>query len=162
MELDSRALQWRAMIFRAVLLALCWWAITEGDRDALGFGALAVTVALLLSLRLHKPVHFGVLALLQFLPLFIWRSLAGGVDVARRALAPGPPLDPALVEYRTQLPAGLPRVFLANVISLLPGTLTADLRDEVLCLHVLSRDSVNEAGLRRLEDAVQRIFKAGP
>jgi multicomponent Na+:H+ antiporter subunit E len=162
MESERRALRWRAIVFRTALLALCWWAITEGDRDALAIGGVAVAAALLLSLRLHAPVCFALPGLLRFLPLFLWRSLAGGVDVARRAFAPALPLAPALIEYRTRLPAGLPRVFLANVISLLPGTLSADLRDEILCLHVLSRDSVDEDGLRRLEQAVQRIFKAAP
>lgn len=155
---SNRAIQLGAAGGRAVVLALCWWAIVEGDSDALGIGVVAVIIAVFLSLRMHAPQHFRLLGFLRFLPLFLWQSLVGGIDIARRALTPTMPLQPSLMQYRTQLPAGLPRVFLANVISLLPGTLSADLHDDVLTLHILSEAAGGEQGLRHLERAVARVF----
>ena len=156
---DERATR-RAAAFalRAVLLGLCWWAITEGEASALGVGALAVILATAFSLSLYPPAAFSLAGFLRFVPVFLWRSLAGGVDVARRALTPRMPIQPSLVEYRTELPDGLPRVVLANVVSLLPGTLSADINGDVLCLHVLSAGAGEEASLRRLERSVARIF----
>jgi multicomponent Na+:H+ antiporter subunit E len=148
----------RAVASRTLLFAVCWWAITEGEPSSWGVGGVAVIAALYLSLRLRPPRRLRVVALLQFIPLFLWRSLAGGLDVARRALSPAMPLQPALREFRTVLPAGLPRVVFANVVSLLPGTLCADLVEDRLCLHVLSDAADNEEDLRRLERGVARIF----
>jgi multicomponent Na+:H+ antiporter subunit E len=147
-----------ALVLRVALLGLCWWAISEGEPDALLIGALAVTLTAAFSLSMHPPAAFSLVGLLRFVPVFLWRSLAGGVDVARRALIPRMPIQPSLMEYRTELPEGLPRVVLANVISLLPGTLSADIDGDVLCLHVLSEDAGEEASLRRLERSVARIF----
>jgi len=147
-----------AVAGRALVFALCWWAVTEGDNSAWTVGSVAVPAATFLSLRLRPPQPLRVIAVLQFLPLFFWRSLAGGVDVARRALMPGLPLQPRLREFRTVLPAGPPRVVFANVVSLLPGTLCADLRDDLLCLHILSDAADDEADLRRLERGIAAIF----
>jgi multicomponent Na+:H+ antiporter subunit E len=159
MDSRGRAAWAGAIAGRTLILAICWWAITEGDPKATGVGGLAVASAVLLSLRAHAPQPFHALALLRFLPVFLWRSLAGGLDVARRALVPDMRLQPVLVEYRTELPEGLPRVFLANVISLLPGTLSADIRGDRLCLHVLSASKATADDLRRLELAVAPIFR---
>jgi len=158
MHSPSRSAWVSAIVGRTSLLAICWWAVTEGDPAAVGMGVVAVVPAVLLSLRAHAPEPFHFLALLRFLPVFLWRSLAGGIDVARRALMPDMRLQPTLVEYRTALPAGLPRVFLANVISLLPGTLSADIHGDRLSLHVLSDSNGSEDDLRRLELAVAPIF----
>jgi multicomponent Na+:H+ antiporter subunit E len=143
---------------RAVVLCLCWWAIAEGDPASFVVGVPAVLAALYLSFRLSPTQSLHGLAVLRFLPVFFWRSLVGGADVARRAVTPDLPIQPALREYRTQLPEGLPRVLFANVVSLLPGTLCADLQDDVLSLHILSESAGDDAGLRRLEKGVARIF----
>jgi multicomponent Na+:H+ antiporter subunit E len=121
-------------------------------------GATAVALTTALSLSMHPPAAFSLGAFLRFVPLFLWRSLAGGLDVAGRALAPTLPIQPSLIEYRTELPEGLPRVVLANVVSLLPGTLSADFHGDTLMLHVLSEGAGDEADLRRLERSVARMF----
>lgn len=147
-----------AILMRLAVFAAAWWAVTEGSAASLAIGVPAVLGALLLSMRLRPSQVIRPAGLLRFLPMFLWRSLAGGVDVAARALAPQLPLKPTLVEYRTSLKAGLPRVTFANVISLLPGTLSADLNDDVLCLHVLFDAAADPQELRRLEAAVAGLF----
>lgn len=148
----------KAIALRAALLATCWWAITEGEQKALGFGVLAVLLTLAVSLRTHRPRAFSLRGLAHFIPVFLWRSLTGAIDVAWRAFSPSMPLQPRVVEFRTRLPDGAPRVVLANVISLLPGSLCADLHGDVLSLHLLSETAGDERGLRELERTVGRLF----
>lgn len=148
----------KAAVARAAFLALCWWAITEGARDALGMGVFTVALAVALSLRTHPPQSMSLRGLAQFIPVFLWRSLTGAVDVARRAVSPSLPLQPVLLEYRTTLPAGAPRVVFANVISLLPGSLCADLEDDVLTLHLLVESATDTRGLQHLERTIGRLF----
>jgi multicomponent Na+:H+ antiporter subunit E len=148
----------KAAVARSAFLALCWWSITEGAREALAMGVLAVTLAVTLSLRIYPPQGMSLRGLVRFIPLFLWRSLTGALDVARRAITPSMPLQPMLVEYRTELPAGAPRVVFANVISLLPGSLCADLEDDVLTLHLLAESAADRRALQRLERTIGRLF----
>ena len=146
------------LIGRALFLAACWWAVAEGNREAWVVGGPAVLVAVAVSWRLHPPYPVRIAGLLRFLPMFLWRSLAGGVDVAARALSPSLPIQPALIDFTTVLPVGLPRVVFANIVSLLPGTLSADIVDDTLRLHVLSGAAGAEGELRALERAVADLF----
>lgn len=155
---STRTFSFREFGLRLLALCLCWWAITEGDLAALPIGLPAIAIALLLCSRMPWSPTLRLTGFLRFLPIFLWRSLAGGIDVATRALTPRMRLAPSLVEYRTSLAAGLPRVVFANVISLLPGTLSAELNDDVLCLHLLFDAAVDETELGRLEVAVARLF----
>jgi len=91
-------------------------------------------------------------------PFFLVRSLLGGVDVAWRAFHPGMPIAPDLVEYPLQLPPGLARVFMADTVSLLPGTLSTEILQNCLKVHVLDgrKDVIPE--LEAVEQGVARIF----
>jgi len=91
-------------------------------------------------------------------PFFLWRSLYGGVDVARRALHPRLPISPEMYHHRWRLPPGLPQVFMANTVSLLPGTLSAELGDEFLYVHVLDQTGAFASELMILEEYVAGLF----
>lgn len=93
-----------------------------------------------------------------FAPFFLVQSLRGGVDVARRALHPRLPLNPCLVRYPLCLEEVPAQVFMANVVSLLPGTLSADLEDSVLTVHALDCALPVTEQLQALESRVARLF----
>ncbi len=90
----------------------------------------------------HLALYDGV-RLTPLLPLHLARYLAGflfalvlaNLDMARRVLSPRLPIDPEIVEVRTGLQSRLGRLMLANSITLTPGTLTVDVRGEVLEVH---------------------------
>jgi multicomponent Na+:H+ antiporter subunit E len=101
----------------------------------------------------------SVSGLLAFVPYFAWRSLAGGVDVAVRALLPSLPIAPSVARYTLRLPAqGPARVFFANTINLLPGTASVDLEDDVVVVHLLRDPEQTNADLRTLEAKVAALF----
>lgn len=75
---------------------------------------------------------------LRFLIRFLPQSAAAGFDVARRAFAPHPPLQPGFVTYRSSLPAGMARNACCAVMSLQPGKLpVAAEADGTLLIHCL-------------------------
>ncbi|MEQ8263178.1 Na+/H+ antiporter subunit E [Pseudohaliea sp.] len=154
----SSAVFLRAGAFRAVLYALLWGVLAGFEPGSWSLGVPAVLLATWLSLRLLPPVGFRLLPVLSFLGYFAWHSLLGAVDVARRALAPRLRLAPALVPFDTALPPGLPRVLLLNSISLTPGTLSADIRDDTVWVHVLDKAGGHEAALAGLEARLARVF----
>lgn len=161
MSESAPVMTYRSLAIRLLLFGGLWLLLTEGAADAWVVGLPAILAALIVSRRLVPPIRVRLVALLRFLPMFAWRSLAGAWDVALRAMRPGRPLDPSLCTYRTSLPDGLPRVFFANTVSLLPGTLSADLEGDNLCIHALDDGEAAVESLASLESAVASLFGPG-
>ena len=70
---------------------------------------------------------------------------------------PGGRFIPAVIDYPLRLPPGLPQVFLANIMSLLSGTLSATLDGPALKLHVLDSRGDFMTELKALEQGVARM-----
>ena len=121
-------------------------------------GAPVVLFATLLSVVLLPPSSWSLAGIIRFVPFFLWRSLCGGADVARRALHPRLPISPGMYDHRWRLPPGLPRVFMANTISLLPGTLSAEMDEEYVHVHVLDQTGAFASELAMVELRVAGLF----
>ncbi len=143
---------------RGALFLLIWWLLTNGDQASWWIGLPAVVLVVLVSLALIPPLPIAWRATIHFVPFFLIRSLMGGIDVAWRVFHPHLPIKPDLVEYPLWLPPGLPRVVMANIVSLLPGTLAAELDHSGLTVHVLDRGNNFKAELVKVEEHVARLF----
>lgn len=121
------SLLWRGLQ-RLLLAAALWWVLVEGSGYAPWLGVVAAVLAVLTSFWLVGPGQYPLRLwrVPGFAVNFLVRSVVAGVDVARRTLNPSLPLYPAMIHYQTRLPAGLPRLTLVNLISLMPGTLVAE------------------------------------
>lgn len=117
-----------------------------------------IVLAVAVTLPIRSSIRVVWWELLRFIPFFVGRALSGGMDVARRALHPRLPLEPAVIEYPLRLPRGLPQVVMANTINLLPGTLTADIQAGALKVHVIDHQTSVLEELEALENAVARTF----
>jgi multicomponent Na+:H+ antiporter subunit E len=145
---------------RFASLAALWWLIAGGEAASWSVGLPAVAFATWAAGRLGNGirVRVSVLGLLRFLPFFLWESLRGATDVARRTLAPRMRIRPGFTRYRAVLPHRSARNLFANCVSLLPGTLAVDILGERLEVHYLNERPRVEAELARLERAVARVF----
>jgi multicomponent Na+:H+ antiporter subunit E len=97
-------------------------ATALGTPRAMVVGGLRLTPA--------APLH-----LLKYLGVFLVALIKSNLDVARRVLAPSLPINPGVVQVRTQLQSDLGRLLLANSITLTPGTLTVDVEGDTLLIH---------------------------
>lgn len=149
---------------RAAVLSFCWWALTEGD-GLWSYGAVVVGVATVSSLLLAPPkvgerpragVGSRAVGWLTLLPWFVARSLAGSIDVTRRALARPVDLDPGLVDVALRLPPGDARLVVVDAVSLMPGTLSAKLDGDMLTVHTLDVAADVPAQIAALEARVAR------
>lgn len=142
----------KAILHRAGLFGVIWAALVAGDAQGLLVGIVVAPLAVRLSLGLvpaRNPIDLWRVAL--HLPRFIAGSVAGGVDVARRAFSPSMPLSPDWVRVAVRLPQGA-RAALGAEISLMPGTLAAGADEDSLLVHVLtSKNSQAAAQIARLE-----------
>lgn len=145
---------------RAAILALLWWLLTHGDSGSWAIGVPAVAAAAALSLvlapgRLRRP---SLPRLPAFVLYFLRESVAGGVDVVRRALDPAMPLAPAFVTVSVARLEPGQRLIFAVLVSLMPGTLSARLDDDTLRVHALDLRLPIEDNLDRLQTALADLF----
>ncbi len=71
-----------------------------------------------------------------YIPVFIWECLKANIDVAYRVSHPDVPIHPGIVKVRTSLKSETGLTFLANSITLTPGTLSVDVDQESGFLYV--------------------------
>jgi multicomponent Na+:H+ antiporter subunit E len=98
---------------------------------------------------------------MRFLVYFARYSVMGGLDVARRALHPQLPLTPGFHEHTLRLTLAPARTFFVSVVSLLPGTLSANFHGERVTVHVLDTTQPVAEQLQALEGVVATLFR-GP
>jgi len=145
---------------RLLGFSLIWWVLTEGYPGAWELGLPVILLALLVAMLLPTggDWRWRLVGLPRFLPFFLLQSLRGGIDVARRALHPKLPLTPQMFEFRFRLPPSPARIFFADIVSLLPGTCSASLQDEVLHIHVLDTSLPVADALHQVEERVAALF----
>jgi multicomponent Na+:H+ antiporter subunit E len=145
---------------RAGVLGLWWGVLTGWVAGSWLVGVPVVVVATAVSWVLMPRLswRWGWRGALRFGWGFLWGSLRGGIDVARRALHPRMPLRPGLVRLVLKLPEGGARVFLALVVSLLPGTLSVRLEGDELVVHGLDVGMGVEGEVRKVERLVARML----
>jgi len=155
---DRTALPVTGIAVRTLVFVGLWWGLTEGAMDSWAVGIPAVIGATFASYRLRagrsSPWNAkGVLALAGF---FVLESLRAGVDVARRAITLN--IAPQIIEYESCLENETALTLFCGTVSLLPGTLTTEMRNRTLMIHTLdSRQPVREE-LRKLEHHIDAIF----
>ncbi len=100
-----------------------------------------------------------------YLPLFIWEVLKANIDVAYRVLHPLLPIKPGIVKVKSALKSDTALTFLANSITLTPGTMSVDIdRDNgVLYIHwinVQEKDvaKATQVIVERFEKILKKIF----
>jgi multicomponent Na+:H+ antiporter subunit E len=157
---QDAAAQATNILARTAILAVLWWLIARGQVDAwlIGLPAVALAAAASVSLGGRALPRLALAGLPGFAALFLRESVRGGLDVARRTLAPRLRVQPGFRSYRMQLQDPRARVLLVNCISLLPGTLAAQLEGDRVELHLLDTGDNPDPELLRLERAIARLF----
>jgi multicomponent Na+:H+ antiporter subunit E len=129
-------------VFLFLLLFLFWLLLTGSLEPAELIAGSVVALVVTLISRPHLTIFNGLRltpsalpAFIAYLGVFLWELIRANFDMARRVLSPKLPLQPALVEVRTELHSPLGRLILANSITLTPGTLTVDVGDDTLLIH---------------------------
>ena len=103
---------------------------------------------------------------LYYVPIFAWECFKANIDVAYRVIHPDLPIHPGIVKVRTTLTSDMALTFLANSITLTPGTLTVDIDKENghLYIHWIEvkdkdTDKATKLIVERFERILKRIFE---
>ena len=144
------------MLPALALYALLWWLLVGGESGSWLIGLPFVLAAVWTRERLRRGTGEPLVlsGWLRFVPFFLVQSVLGGIDVARRVLGPELRIEPGFFDYRIRLRSRRARLLFVNTISLLPGTLTAQVDGDRLRVHALDRRSDLARELARLEARV--------
>jgi len=117
-----------------------------------------------------RPHHFlnpsRYLWFCYYVPMFLWECLKANIDVAWRVLHPGLPINPGIVKVKTTLKSDTALTFLANSITLTPGTFCVDIDAEEGFLYIhwidVKTKDVQEASrliVDQFENILRKIFE---
>jgi len=115
------------------------------------------------SLNSDKNLLVRFINTIKYIPLFIIEMIKANIDVARRVINPKLPINPGIVKVKTGLKSDYAKLFLANSITLTPGTLTMDVIEDNLYIHwidVETKDKNIQKNLisKKFEDSLEGIF----
>lgn len=98
-----------------------------------------------------------------YLFVFVWECLKANIDVAYRVIHPDLPIRPGTIKVKVSLTSDIGLTFLANSITLTPGTTTVDVDKErgFLYIHMLyvKEDRSGPKIVGKFENILKRILK---
>ena len=160
----------RQRVSAFILLFLFWVLLSFSlEPGFLVVGALLTVLVVLLTSGkyphrewLLNPLRW--LWLLVYIPYFLYYCIRANLDVAVRVIHPDVPIQPGIVKVRTTLKGEMAKTFLANSITLTPGTLTLDIDDQDFYVHwinIASQDAQKNTQeiCGRFEPLLRRIFE---
>ncbi len=161
----------RAILF---VLALVIWALLNWVPDwqhmVVGVFVSAFVAYITGDMFVQRPHLFAhvqrYMWFFYYIPVFLWEMIKANIDVAYRVSHPNLPIRPGIVTVRTSLKSDTGLTFLANSITLTPGTLSVDVDREngLLYIHWIDVkdkdiDGATERIVKRFERILKRIFE---
>lgn len=136
---------------------LGFWLVLSGHYTSLLLGLMVVSVAVVAWLIWRADldrrfdvtpffdVHLGFVGrTLAYLPWLAWEVLVAAVSATRRIWSPRPDLRPVVARTPADGMRPVAQMIYANSITLTPGTLSLDVDDEVVEVHSLDPEGVQE------------------
>ncbi|WP_298428298.1 Na+/H+ antiporter subunit E [Rhodoblastus sp.] len=152
---DTKAAAARLAFFFALWLTIAGWTAKD-----VPVGLAAAAGAVWISLKFLPPgdARFRPVQLIALAARFLSASLIAGFDVARRALAKRPDLDPGFVSCPIGLPSGAARDAFLLLQSLQPGTLPTGVEGGSALVHALDVSQPVAAAFAAEEGHFRKAF----
>jgi len=152
------------VLFWSVLLFCVWLVLSANAQMAnivVGI-VISFSIALLYTKLFAKEDKFEMINPFWFfvyLLVLAKNLITSNLQIAKRVLSKDMKLAPQIVEVKTELKSDWKKLLLANSITLTPGTLTLDIKDDLLEIHVIEfRDGFDKGEItREFEQVIARI-----
>ncbi len=148
------------MLGKFILLFLVWIGLTNSlNIQELIVGTI-VSFIIAKFFTQNREFNLKDLAVkyIKFIPIFLKNLIESNIAVAKIVLNPKLPINTGIVKLKTDLTNEHDKLILANAITLTPGTITVELRDSELFIHVLNLDGFDRA---KLQDSIVRELERG-
>ncbi len=141
------------LLISVVLLTGIWLLLNASLTPVVVVTGLiaSILIAVFFSVRhpVFREVKLNPKAIIYFfiyIFVFALELIKANFDVARRVISPSLPINPGIVEVKTRLTSKIGRLALANSITLTPGTLTVDIKEDSLFIHWIDVTSTDIEG----------------
>lgn len=118
-------------------------------------GAIAVLNFFDVTTKVLNPFRWFWLIL--YIPVFIKEMIVANFHIAAIVLNPKLPINPHIVKGRMKLESPGARMLLANSITLTPGTLSIDMKDNEIEIHCVDGNLTAEQIMAPFEKHIKRI-----
>ena len=142
------------------IYALLWLILSQGKMQVIG-AVIALLLASVSAAFLPVSRHsINWLAALKLFLFFVYNSIKGALQVSWLTLKPGFCINPYIFEFDLQTKSDFSTIMLANIYSLMPGTLSMKLSQNRIQLHIIDLSLLNERFLQRVQTTVIAAFEA--
>jgi multicomponent Na+:H+ antiporter subunit E len=157
-----------------ILWYLVWlllsWPVTSGSMIigvpvSIFVTAMSADLFVKKARGLRNPMR--LLWFLYYIVIFIWECLKANIDVAYRVIHPDLPIRPGTIKVKTGLKSDTGLTFLANSVTLTPGTTSVDIDKDngFIYIHWLyvredyDKSAMTLAVVEKFENILKRIFE---
>ncbi len=129
------------MFKRFILLLIVWIGLTNSlDIQELLVGALISFVIVYFFTRLeikNTSLFADIIKYLKFTPLFLKNLVLSNIEIAKIVLDPKLPINPSIIKLEFNEVNNVDKLLISNAITLTPGTITLDVTDTHIYIHIL-------------------------
>ena len=148
--------------FKYGLLLLMFWLFLSGHFEPLllGLGLASVGLTIFLMRRMnmidHEIYPFHLFSRLPAFLVYILREIViANIDVIKRIMTTsGKAISPQLVEIPLPQKTDLGRTIYANAITLTPGTVSVDIKENMIIVHALTKEAADELASGSMAKAI--------
>jgi len=151
------------LLFWTILLFTIWMVLTQNFYMSNILIGTAVSFSVsLLYVKLFKHGEFEFISpfwLVTYLLVLLKNLILSNMRISKRILSRDMKLSPAIVAVKTDLKSDWKKLMLANSVTLTPGTLTLDIKDDILFIHDIEyhANTDKESITREFEDVIAKI-----
>ncbi len=151
------------LLFWTILLFTLWMVLTSNVQIfniVIGIGVSFSIALLYTKLFIHKAFEFiSPVWFMVYLYVLLKNLILSNLQISKRILSRDMKLSPAIVAVKTNLESDWKKLLLANSITLTPGTLTLDIKDDMLFIHVIEyhEGSNKEDITKEFENIIAKI-----
>ena len=128
-------------VFWTILLFTLWMILSanfELSNLVVGLGVSAAVSLVYIKMFQHEKVEMiNPYFFFIYILVLLKNLIVSNLQIAKRVLSPDMKLNPAIVAVKTELKSDWKKLLLANSITLTPGTLTLDVKDDTLFIHII-------------------------
>lgn len=154
-------------LYTVIVLFVIWLFLTSSlDPQELAMGFILSLIIAALTYQVFTKYGLSnlhprrVLYAIAYIPYFLWAMVMANLDVAYRVLHPERPINPGIVEIKTDLTNDIAKFVLANSITLTPGTMSVDVKGDRFYIHWIDvKDSSLEGASMHIGKPFERFLR---
>lgn len=133
-------------------MLLFWLILSEHfDLFHISLGVISIITVLLFNSKVRNfeffpepentTYKFKAFRLFSYLPFMFWDITISSFKIAYLIIHPKMPVKTVLIKFKSKLPDMTAKVLFGNSITLTPGTLTLQIKNDEFLVHSLTSDS---------------------